>query len=60
MENKTTVEYNKGEAEVIKFENEDIVTKSGNCGHKTSGQGGPGCSNKNHSNHKCKKNTYRD
>lgn len=54
------MDYNKGEAEVIKFENEDIVTKSGNCGHKTSGQNGDGCSNANHSNHKCKKNTYRD
>ena len=34
--------------QVIMFNNEDILTKSGNCGHHTSGAGGSGCFNRGH------------
>lgn len=44
------MKYTKPDGETIQFENKDIITKSGNCGHKTSGHGGTGCANKSHSN----------
>jgi len=46
MKNKKR-EYMKATVEVIIFSNEDILTKSGNCGHKTSGNNG-NCNNKGH------------
>lgn len=42
--------YSKPDANVVRYDNQDIITKSGNCGHKTSGHGGTGCANKGHSN----------
>ena len=46
MKNKKR-QYLKATVEVIIFSNEDILTKSGNCGHKTSGNNG-NCNNKGH------------
>ena len=40
-------EYKKATVNVILFNNDDILTKSGNCGHKTSGKNGE-CTNKGH------------